>query len=333
MQRQHEKEIEVLKERHADEVKTIILEKEILFKTVHEENNWRENLGTAEDKVEMTNSSLNTKTFEQENLDRELTQQSVLFQEQLENTLKNLEINDRDRMEKLRNKCLKAMDIQNHLTACRHMTDMMQLLATQRKQNKHRNMKTRNEQESIIRETSGEHARLNQSKSIKHLWKELLGTIDDVHNAPVDSDEKEIVDKIQKIRGDLNFGKVDEIFVISEHETNRTASDVDACKLNQRPIVEWEKSNEDEILDGNSFTSLLFKQPQARRISEIAKVTSSIMKMARGELKLSEYDNLDTLMKKLLVDLATPDVEVLLLPKTRASHIKDSIDGIERRVS
>ena len=197
-------------------------------------------------------------------------------------------------------------------------------------------MKMRNEQESIIRVASGENAQLNQSKSIKYLWRELLGTVDDVHNAQLDSDEKEIVDKIQQIRGDLHVGKVDEIFVISDHETNHgwldhTTSDVDSCKISQRPIVEWEKSNEDEISDGNSFTSLLFKQPQERRTSEIPKVTSSIMKMARGE-KLSDDDQ-DTLMKKLLVDLTVPDVDVLLLPKTNTTHIKDSIDGIERRVS
>jgi hypothetical protein len=187
----------------------------------------------------------------------------------------------------------------------------------------------RNERESIIGVASGESSQPNQSKSIKYLWRELLGRIDDVHNAHLDSNEREIVDKIQQIRRNL---ETDEILVICGEETSHNrASDIDACRIAQRPVVEWERSNEDSIT-GNSFTSLLFKQPQPSRLSQIPKITSSIMNMARGEQKPSE-ENQDTLMKKLLLDPAAPDVEVVALPRTIAASIKDSMDVIDRRVS
>jgi hypothetical protein len=57
------------------------------------------------------------------------------------------------------------------------------------------------------------------------------------------------------------------------------------------------------------------------------------MNMARGEPKLNEDFDQDTLMKKLLLDPTAPDVEVVPLPRTKAARIKDSIDVIERHVS
>lgn len=117
--------------------------------------------------TERESNSNSEKTVEkkencQQQIDKELAHQSTKFQEQLQNTIKNLEVNDKDRLEEMRRQCLEAMDVHQHLMACRQITEMMQLLATQRKQNQRQMMK--NEHKSIIGEASSENSQHNQSK-------------------------------------------------------------------------------------------------------------------------------------------------------------------------
>lgn len=338
----YEKQIEDLKNVHQVEHGKLTFEKEKLMKVAESFNKIEvENLKADGESKEKSVEALKFNIHKEcdEKLEQELLLQSVVFQEQLENTMKNLEANDRDRMEEMRNQCMKTMDVYHHLMACRQVTEMMQLLATQRKQNKQRKIETRNE--SIITAPSGEHSRLNQSKSIKYLWREFLARIDDYSDdAQLDSDERKIVDKIQQIRNDLDcmLEGVDEIFIISGQEGQQDwlhrTSDVDVCKITQRPIVEWEHTNnESDIPKGNSFTSLLFKHPQERRASEIPKITSSIIKMARGEPETNVDTDQNKLMKKLLLDASSPDVEIVPLPNPKAASIKDSVEVIHKHVS
>jgi hypothetical protein len=353
---QHDKEIESLVKLHEEKsekrekIECKISTESVKFK--QKENptkNFNSNTNIDDMKSEMEKKC-------KEAIDKELVFQTASFQEQMENTLKNLNVNDRDRMEKMRNQCLEALDIQHHLMACKQITEMMQLLATQYKQNRLMKMDVKNEHESIIAAASGVNPRNNQSKSIKHLWEGFLGQVDDIQNETLDTDEREILDKIQQIRNELS-GKPcqlcgdesDEILIISEsndreNETNlkwlyHNINDADVRKISARPTVEWEKSEPVEIPTGNSFTLSLFNhisQPQQHtRPSSILKTDSSIMKMARGESKLEEASSQDAIMKKLLfVDpFQAADVDIIPMSKTEVASITDSLQVAERRVS
>lgn len=346
---QHEREIESLAKVNLDkERKLSVKEIEKSTEVPSEDLNdaVTENLNSnskAQETVEINKNC-------QQAIDKELAHQSTTFQEQLQNTIKNLEVNDRDRMEEMRNQCLQAMETQKHLMACRQITEMMQLLAMQRKQNQ-RLMKidVKNEKESIIGEASamGGNSQHNQSKSLKHLWEEFLGRVDNVHNAQLDSDERKILNKIQQIRSELSAeiggDESDEMFIISEpndrkQETNldwlhRNANDDDAREISNRPLVEWERSTDIEMPAGSLFTSPLFdhiSHPR-RRTSSIPKIATSIMKMARDESKLERESSQDAIMKKLLIHSSTADVDVVPLPRTEAVSIRDSKDVIEQR--
>lgn len=135
--------------------------------------------------------------------------------------------------------------------------------------------------------------------------------------------------------------ETDEMFIISEPNergqgTNldwlhRSINDVDACKIANRPTVEWEKSTDVESPGGNSFTSSLFNRI-FHRTSSLPKISSSITKMASDESNLEAESSQDAIMKKLLFHpLVAPDVDVVPMPRTEAASIKDSMDVIEQR--
>lgn len=85
-----------------------------------------------------------------ESIETELAQQTFMFQEYMEITLKNMEINDMDRMNELRNQCLRAMDLQNHLLICRQITELMHVVAIKKSNCRFKMMDMSNEYESII---------------------------------------------------------------------------------------------------------------------------------------------------------------------------------------
>jgi hypothetical protein len=272
-------------------------------------------------------------------VDKEVAQQVVTFREEIENTVKNLEINDRDRMEAMKDQCLKAMELQSELMECRHATELIQSMILQKRQCSHTKTNV-----NLKQQTPKDH----QSKSIKHLWVEFMKRFDDVDGEKLDADERKIFDKIHHLRGELMMGLVDELFIIREASAvnfdgeNETQSDSNDANFNIPPKIEikWEKSQKDEIPDDN-FTSKVFNrfmQPQNlmhRRSSTISNIVSSIINMVRessDEKLLEEQIALliqDVIMRKVSVDSTA--VDVVPMPKTEALHIRDSVEVMEEK--
>lgn len=287
-----------------------------------------------------------------EQLDIEVAQQAAQFQQELQNTLLNLEINDKDRMLEMRDKCLRALDVQSHLMACRQMTELLHVMTLEQ-----RRWRMKNEAS----------ARDHQSNSIRNLWTDFLRQLDDVDGERLGDDENRILDGVRRFQSELLIEqkqKIDsaECFVVLEprrgtdDDNSTTARNRIDCensdeaanaKLVSSVAVEWERVErlDPPAGDDGSFAKAVFNrfaQPQQSMHlpSTVPELASSIMSMLqeskdKKELELSIGVLIqDAIMKNLsLVDATAAAVDIVAMPKTDAVHIKDSMTVLEKRVS
>lgn len=141
-------------------------------------------------------------------IDDELAQQEKVFEKSMETTLNNLSENDRDKMDELRNQCLKAMDVQHHLMMCRQITELLHLMSVEKSHWEGRLCEMRVKYEAT---NSSLQARLDTyEKRQQHLSREhqskstfttaLMTTLDDIDDVnALDENEKRIFDEIQRL--------------------------------------------------------------------------------------------------------------------------------------
>lgn len=223
-------------------------------------------------------------------IDDELAQQEKVFEKSMETTLNNLSENDRDKMDKLRNQCLKAMDVQHHLMMCRQITELLHLMSVEKSHWEGRLCEMRVKYEATI---SSLQARLDTyEKRQQHLSREhqskstfttalmtALNGIDDVN--ALDEHEKRIFDEIQRMyRNGSNDDDVDSrIFTITEPSSdaqnshsiidkndwiNRNEEEKEMIFPAASVTVEWQHQNASQITSNNSnvdaFMSSIFNK-------------------------------------------------------------------------
>lgn len=296
----------------------------------------------------------------------ELMQQSASFQEQMENTIRNLEANNRDRMEEMKSQCLNAMDLQSHLLACRQITEMMHMMSLEKRhwRMKMNTMKADASEFTNDGETMTKPYQNHQSKSINLLLMEFLHQLNDFDAASLDADDKKtfteirrVLDELKMEQGHLNVNQSGEVIVIQEpsepfkeihKEDWIDRRDVGCSKMHQHTKLsslidtKWEKfeSSTDKVQIDTSFAASVFNSFTQPQRCETTKVASSIIRM----VKTSEDDTQllgnvsqmiqDVIMKKLFpIEPSSPYVGLVPMPKTEALKIKDSLETIEKRVS
>lgn len=301
-------------------------------------------------------------------IDVELMQQSALVQEQMENTIRNLEANNRNRMEEMKNQCLNAMDLQNHLLVCRQITEMMHMMSLEKRhwrmKMKMKTMKAdagefRNDSETMTKPDQS-----HQSKSINLLLMEFLHQLNDFDAATLDADEKKtftqilrVLDELKMEQGHLNANQSGEVIVIQEpsepvkeiHEKDWIDRHDEVCsKMHQHTEIsslidiKWEKfeSNTDKVQSDTSFVASVFNsftQPQHCETTKVASFIIRMVKTSKDDTQL--LGNVaqmiqDVIMKKLFpIEPSSPYVGLVPMPKTEALKIKDSLETMEKRVS
>lgn len=295
-------------------------------------------------------------------VERELAQQLALFEEQMDNTLNNLKINDRQRMEEMRSQCLSAMDLQTHLMAVRQISELMHLMTVEKQFWK---AKLANSRKDLVSdealsesETASTLAQGNQSKSIKRLWIEFLQRVDDCAGEELDGDEMRICREIRHVREKMmkQPGNYDRTSTIpspvrdsaAEQAETQSPSTIGSAR---RPLtsngtdrfvdVAWEKmennGSESDTYDSFSCHALKqFLQPQHSLHPEIASSIKSVMKKVR-ELEL-DGNMAGVIHDAMLAEFASFNslsqaVDFLALPKTEVVTIRDSLNVLEKRVS
>lgn len=251
-----------------------------------------------------------------------LAEQSALFEEQMRNSLLNLELDERNKTDELRT----PMDLQHHLLACRHITELMHTMDIMKNEHEAR----------VTKHKSGE---------LKHSWSEFQSK---QHNAK----EANISSEIHRVAHELMIKKEseaepDELLII--HDSVETVEGAwEDSKLawieggRNQPFVDikWKRLENDLIEQpADSFASLVFDritQPQTSLHSRqsIQQIASSIIDMVRkscDEGKLEE--NIARVIQAMLEDRSTtPTVDVHLMPKAAAVSIRHSLDVPEQRV-
>ncbi|KAG5680624.1 hypothetical protein PVAND_010118 [Polypedilum vanderplanki] len=144
-------------------------------------------------------------------IDDELAQQQAAFQKSMEVTLNNLKANDRDRMNELRNQCLKAMDVQSHLMMCRQITELMHMMSVEKEHWRKRFKSVKEEYEKKIISLEmrlnsfvGELSREHQSKSIIiALWRKFFKSLNAIDVDKLTQHEQRLFYEFQQIQCDL----------------------------------------------------------------------------------------------------------------------------------
>jgi hypothetical protein len=291
-------------------------------------------------------------------ISEELESQHNLFQQSMEVTLKNHRENDRHRMEELRNQCLKAMDLQNHLMMCRNATELMHLLSVEKRswQQKVNKMMLEHKAEieslrAKLNALTSDLLREHQSKSIIcALWKKFRASIESVDKESLTRDERRIFDQIERIQRELieNFDdNSSRIFIIERSETSGSCCRLRETKecddwiyrkeennvsrnVSSVAAVEWEKQNSANTDADDTFMSSIFHQMSHADVT-------SFEASANPEMA-SSIRNVDETMSALLVKAATqstplPSVDIVPMPKIDPVHIKDSREIITKRIS
>lgn len=301
-------------------------------------------------------------------VDKEVAEQSVLYQEQMRNTIRNLESNNKDRIDEMTNQCLKAMDVQNHLMVCRHLTEMMHMMTVEKQRWRRRMMDMKNEYESIVGKShiasanSATESQDHQSKSIKYLWMEFGKQLDDVNVKALDESEQRIYNKIREFHGELVMEHTASLAIDKEATVSRLADVNSTHELNtvckhqpgnrESPnfseiSAQWERIDnfEGETPRHGSFSmELLNRMPMdqstVKRQSSAPRIASTIVKMVRTSNDEKDLEkNIAILLKDAksveisLVDALAPAVDVIPLPNIETMQIKDSVALMEKRVS
>lgn len=302
-----------------------------------------------------------------ETVDKELAQQSVLFQEQLQNTLSNLEAGDKDRMEEMKSQCLVAMDLQSHLLICQKVTEMIHMMALERKRWR-TNVEGENERivgaidrSRIVKESTLD----DQSESIKKSTTEvLLQQLDGGVGVRISADyeskiSQENPDDFMIEASQQKVCDLDEVLIIHQPAVSKDKLMNDDASLDWidrkldinfqgKPAfpstVSWDKldANSEEN-NQSSFTSSIFKRfTQSNATMENLspeELASKIIKMVKessDEKQLQEnvasiFTKVKSTEKLPTVDLHAPVVTLVPMPMPEGVNIKDSFQT--KRVS
>lgn len=303
-------------------------------------------------------------------IDDELAQQHTILQESMEVTLKNLEANDRDRMNELCNQCLNAMDVQNNLMMCRQITELMHLMSIEKnhwkelmndlKDKYEMTIKTlENKINSFIVESSPEH----QSNSfIVALWKRFFKSLKSIDVNELNESERGILNEIYRIQYDLieNYDdNLSRIFLVADDNDNdekqqdftdknlidnrMDQKDGECLKMESSVAVEWKRQNLSEVISIedkfiSSISHKMSKADASKNIHEsiLLKTASSIMTMVKGsedDDRLLEGKIIEILHKLPIQQQALTKSDIIPLPNVDSSHIRDSREIIDKKIS
>lgn len=257
-------------------------------------------------------------------IDDELAQQEKIFETSMEMTLKNLEKNDRDKMDELQNQCLKAMDIQHHLMMCRQIIELLHLMSVEKCHWERKLYEMRVKYEATI---SSLHAHNNpQHKEQKHLSREhqskesiftaalvtILNGVDDENS--LDEHEKRIFDEIQRMlnarNNDDGESRDSKIFIVKEtsnvaHDSlnsHRVIAESDWINRKEEAdempcystsvAVQWERQDSSQIISyiDDAFMSSIFNKMSHQTSSDVhchfdvPKIASSLMTAVKNSL-------------------------------------------------
>ncbi len=291
-------------------------------------------------------------------IDDELANQQKIFEESMKKTLANIEANDRDKMNGLRNQCLKAMDVQHNLMICRQITELLQLMSVERRHWEGKLSELKDKYEAKISSLQS-CPRFIQSKSI--FAETILSTLDRINVDTLDEHEKRIFDEIQFLMAKNDSDS--KIFIVAEKSAcaddasqnsldiidendwiNREEDGNGLLRRSASVAVEWEKqSSRENFLSDDTFMSSIFNQmsTDGERQSSLPTLTSmpKIVSSIIGLMKQSNDDKLlGKSIRKILHNMGlknSPSTfeDVIPMPTVRSNpvQIKDSIELINER--
>lgn len=300
-------------------------------------------------------------------IDDELANQHKVFEESMEMTLNNLRADDRDRMDELRSQCLKAMDVQHHLMMCRQITELLNLMALEKRHYEEKLSEMKDKYESQISSLQSQHPQSNlsgehQSKSI--FTAALTKTLESVDVNVLDEHEKRIFDEIHRIMANNDCNS--KIFIVTE--VSKSAADQNSHNIigendwiNRKEdekglqkasasvaiAVQWEKQDPTRnIFNDDTFMSSIFNQMS----TDVERPSSSVatQKIATQIIAMVRKSNDDKLLEESIIEILHKMTEkpreptesisqpVIRMPvlRTEPLRVKDSLELInEKRIS
>lgn len=243
-------------------------------------------------------------------IDDELAQQQTMLQESMNVTLKNLEANDKDRMNELCNQCLNAMDVQSNLMMCRQITELMHLMSIEKRhwEKKMNDLRDKSQMtikmletklNSFIVESSPEH---QSSSFIVALWTRFFKSLKCIDVNELNEYETRILNEIHRIQCDLIENYEDNssrVFLIhNDNDYDGAVSAADEEQQSKSPdenlIDDWICSKDGECLNKHSSVAVDWhKQASSEVISIEDKFMSSIFhKMSKPDALININDSI-----------------------------------------
>lgn len=306
-----------------------------------------------------------------EPINNDLALQTVNYNEAMYKTLKNLEINDKNKLDKMQNECLRAMDVQSNLFNCKQMTVVMHVMAMEKQsfriklsqiQKKH-DFEMKKMQEELKKQSK-------EKKSLNRLWNEFLIDIQQLQIEKFTDYEKKIYQQTNYLENQLNVlsdananvnykeslkSEQSQLIIIQEnvnyHHGSGTdlAGNVNNCQqkaVNEANIeIIWQKNASDlELNYEKNFSNYIFQTPniEYRETSDqIAHTATVIIDAVRNKkdektlkkIVINEIGGVFLKMSK-INDYFDPRKSIdLVMPKTSSVVIKDSLDAFTKRVS
>lgn len=256
-----------------------------------------------------------------------------------------------DKIEKMKNECLKALDLQRELMLCRHVTEIMHMMAVIRQQDKTHREKLRNDVDDSYAHEHDENSRSNkfqaenknnshwhhQSKSIK-LYSSENGLPPKVNK----SDEEKITDELdskpQSRRRSIDYDG-------QGGESSDPQVELDKVKLrtslsslngnNDESKLYSEESSKQSVIR-NSFVDAVLNRFVSHHISSSLTTIEPFTSQRENDYdeKKSNPPPFMEIMgrEKAKFDPSTADVDVILLPKASnaeaaVSRMKDSLEN------
>ncbi|CAO1414677.1 unnamed protein product [Diamesa serratosioi] len=265
------------------------------------------------------------KTQCNEAINNELALQTANFNEAMHKTLKNLEINDKNKLDKMRNECLKAMDVQSSLFNCKQMTELMHVMAMEKQSFRIKLSAIKKQHDLEMKEMREELTIQSiKNKSLTGLWNEFLIDIQQLQIEKFTDYEKKIYQEINYIENQLTeVSEVDinakskesleseqsQLIIIQENvnyycsgtNLDWISGNVVNCQqkaMNKANIdVSWQKSaNDVELNYENKFSNYIFKPPNSEfletsdQTSNTAKIIVDVVRNKNDEKTLENNE-------------------------------------------
>ena len=361
--KQHEYDKSFIMESYEDSREIM---RQLMTKTIEDKENPAELIENAiNDTKEQMKNQCN------EAINNELALQTANFNEAMYKTLKNLEINDRNKLDKMQTECLKAMDVQSHLLNCKQVTEVMHVMAMEKQSfkiilsdiEKKHNAEKKELQEQLAKQRT-------EKKSLNRLWNEFLIDIQQLQIEKFTDYEKKIYHETKYLENQLaelteadikinsKESQESQLLIIQDNIIKQNsctdlewiAGNVTNCQ--QKAVdkanieINWIKHvNDVELNYEKDFSNYIFEMPnlELRETSEqIANTAAVIIDAVRNKkdektlekLVINEIGGVLLKMSKLsgYFDQGK-NTELLLAPKTNSLVIRDSIGALNKRVS